>query len=71
MLNTEDIEHDLFMQELRALSNKLFSTWVLRQSTREELEAAHSDIMTYGTEPMFASMIFDALLEEADRAKRI
>ena len=69
MLNTEDVEHELFMMELCALRDKLFTVWITQQHTREELSEAKSDIDTYGTEPMFASTIFDALIEEANQTR--
>lgn len=64
----EELEHLAFMQEITDLRTRIYGTLLTREATVENTQSPWNDIATYGTEPVFASLVHDRMLAEAGLA---
>lgn len=60
---SDELAHQEFLEELGRLQEQIFLAWLDRPAN--VLVQEHNDIMRYGNEPIFTSMLFDRILNES------
>jgi hypothetical protein len=62
----EEIAHREFMDSLAQIEERIFLS-LLHVTDSASLKHEWDDLVVYGDEPTFASLIFDKMIEEADK----
>lgn len=66
----DELDHLKFMVDISVLRQQIYVKWIEGLSIYQKILKEKQDIEYYGTEPVFSSMVHDALIEEANGTSR-